>query len=68
MTKLKKTDEVMQELWAVKDATAAKYATVGAYFSHLRELAHQRKAITVRAIKRTNASAMPPSVPPPKAE
>ena len=35
----KQTDDVLKELWSVKDATANSYATVGEYLSHLRELA-----------------------------
>lgn len=58
MTKLKKTDEVMQELWAIKDATTAQFATVGAYFSHLRELNRRKKVNAVQATRRTNSSDM----------
>ena len=38
MNKPQHPDEVMGDLWAVKDATAAKFQTVSAYFSHLLQL------------------------------
>jgi hypothetical protein len=38
MNKLQKSDDVMRELWAVKDETAVKFGTVDAYFSHLRHV------------------------------
>jgi len=36
MNKRQRPDEVIEELWAVKDATAERYSTVGNYLSHLR--------------------------------
>lgn len=38
MNKPQHPDDVMRELWAVKDATTAKFPTVNAYLSHLRRL------------------------------
>jgi hypothetical protein len=47
MTKRHIEDPVIQELWSIKDATAARYSTVGEYLSHLRQQQkEQRKKAT----------------------
>jgi hypothetical protein len=39
MNNLIKTDDVMQELWAIKEQTAKTFQTVAAYCEHLRTTA-----------------------------
>jgi hypothetical protein len=36
VTKRRTEDPVIKELWSIKDATAARYATVGEYLAQLR--------------------------------
>jgi hypothetical protein len=55
MNKLQASDDVMRELWAIKDSTAAEFATVGAYFSHLRQLARQRSSALAVSPKKAKA-------------
>ncbi len=42
MTKHRKTDDTLLELWAIKDETAARYGSVGAYAKHLNALQSPR--------------------------
>jgi hypothetical protein len=35
---MKHIDPVMKELWAVKDANAAKFGNIDSYLTHLRKL------------------------------
>ena len=46
---MKHVDPVMKELWAVKDANAAKFPTVAEYIAHLRK-AENRARKTGRVI------------------
>jgi len=43
MNKRQRPDEVIKELWAVKDSTAEQYSTVGGYLSHLRQSITSKK-------------------------
>jgi hypothetical protein len=43
MNKRQQPDEVIEELWAVKDSTAERYSTVGDYLAHLKKSAVAKK-------------------------
>lgn len=41
---MKHIDPVMKELWAVKDANAAKFGNIERYLAHLKRLENQERA------------------------
>lgn len=41
---MKHVDPVMKELWAVKDANAAKFGNIERYLTHLKKLEKQERA------------------------
>ena len=50
---MKHVDPVMKELWAVKDANAAKFPTVAEYIAHLRKA--EDRALRAKLARRRSA-------------
>jgi len=58
MKKRQRQDEVIKELWAVKDATAEQYSSVGDYLAHLRQSTLSKKnGSATRAVSRASVKA-----------
>jgi hypothetical protein len=56
MNKHYQSDQVIKELWVIKDSTASTYPNVGDYVSYLRQMTrskmdHANKASTLRSTK-----------------